>query len=92
MILEFHPEAEDELIESALYYESKIGDLGYRFIKEVEEYSVLLQRHPELGQSIDEHFPYSLIYTYTLDTGSIWILAVAHQHKLPGYWRGRIDS
>lgn len=96
MKLEFHPDAEIEINESAFYYESKVKGLGYRFIDEVGRHSKLLSKYPELGQFIEdnirhlvfEQFPYSFIYT--IEAECIWILAVAHQHKKPGYWHERI--
>jgi toxin ParE2 len=33
-------------------------------------------------------FPYGLIYT--LDNGDILVLAVAHLHRRPDYWRDRL--
>lgn len=35
MRLEFHPEAERELVEAALYYELKVPGLGERFEYEI---------------------------------------------------------
>jgi len=96
MRVEFHPETQIEFIESALYYEGRVSDLGYRFIREVEHYSRLLQSHPEVGQIVEGkfrhlvlgQFPYSLIYA--IETECIWIVAVAHNHQRPGYWHVRI--
>jgi hypothetical protein len=36
---------------------------------------------------IIQHFPFSIIYSVVND--EIRILAVAHQSRRPGYWRGR---
>lgn len=35
MTLEFHPEAELELIEASLYYERVVSGLGLRFEREI---------------------------------------------------------
>lgn len=95
MLVEFHPDAEVELIESALFYESRVGGPGYRFIREVEQPIRLLLNYPELGEThkgkfrhlVLEHFPYTLIYTVSAECLSV--IAVAHQHKKPGYWHTR---
>ena len=97
MRVKFHPEVETELTENTLFYETKVSGLGFRFINEIERYSALLSEHPEIGQVIDENirhlvfeqFPYSFIYT--IEPEYIWILAIAHHHKKPGYWRERLD-
>ena len=36
-------------------------------------------------------FPYSLIYMYMAE-GDIHILALAHQHRRPNYWRTRLKE
>jgi len=95
MRVEFHPEAETEFIESALFYESRVTGLGVHFIQEVEHATRLLQEHPELGQLVEDRFrhlvlqrfPFTLIYA--IESGRVWIMAVAHQHQRPGYWRER---
>lgn len=83
--------------DSAAHYHGLIESLGSRFIEEVERASGLLESHPEIGQEIDQDirhfvladFPHSLIYAIKLDL--IWILAVAHHKRRPGYWKGRVE-
>lgn len=95
MDIEFHPEAEEEFIEAAQYYETRVSGLGSRFIDEIEALEILLAQRPGIGGQIDEKFrravfrkfPFSLIYA--VDEDRIWIVAVAHQRRLPGYWRDR---
>lgn len=95
MLVEFHPDAETEFIESALFYESRVVGLGHRFILEVEYHIELLLNHPEIGERNEgefrhlvlDRFPYTLIYTIKADC--ISIVAVSHQHQRPGYWRIR---
>jgi len=97
MRLEFHPEAELELIEAALHYELQVAGLGERLESEVRRATDLLLDHPEIGQLVDPdlrqfvlpHFPFTLIYSATSDV--LRIEVVAHQSRLPGYWRSRID-
>jgi len=49
MKLEFHPEAELELIEAAAYYELQVRGLGERFEAEVRRATDLLLEQPEIG-------------------------------------------
>ena len=93
MRLEFHPEAELELIEAALHYELEVPGLGERFESEVRRATDLLLDHPDIGQLVDPdlrqlvfpRFPFTLIYSATPDV--LRIEVVAHQSRLPGYWR-----
>jgi plasmid stabilization system protein ParE len=97
MRVEFHPEAELELIEAAVYYDLQVPGLGARFESEVTRAIDFLRDHPNIGRPLDENlrafvlrrFPFTLIYFAAADV--IRIEAVAHQHRLPGYWRDRTD-
>ncbi len=70
MKLEFHPEAELELIEAALHYELQVPGLGERFESEVQRATDFLLDHPEIGPPVDPdlrrfvlpRFPFTLIY------------------------------
>jgi plasmid stabilization system protein ParE len=73
MKLEFHPQAELELIEEAAYYERQIPGLGERFEAEVRRATDILLGHPEIGSPADPHlrkfflnrFPFTLYYSVT---------------------------
>ena len=91
----FHPEAEAELEEASLFYESRMAGLGKFFAAEVERTIFLVREFPEAGSPIGParrrvlvaRFPYSVVYRQNPD--SIVIVAVAHQRRRPGYWRRR---
>jgi len=93
----FHLAASEEFLETASYYEEQIPGLGERFIIEVERVVAVLSDQPEIGQRVGEiyrrillvRFPFSLIYS--IETDRIWIVAVAHHRRKPGYWKERID-
>ena len=97
MRLEFHPEAEMELVEEAAYYELQVPGLGERFEAEVRHATDLLLDHPGLGSPADPHlrkfvlnrFPFTLYYSATSDV--LRIEVVAHQSRGPGYWQSRTD-
>ncbi len=96
MKLEFHPEAERELIEAAVRYELQVPGLGERFGEEVREAADFLLEHPEIGRPVEpdlrqlvlSRFPFTLIYAVPPET--IHILAIAHHRRRPGYWRSRV--
>jgi plasmid stabilization system protein ParE len=53
MKLEFHPEAELELIEAATHYDLQVLGLGERFEAEVRRAIDLLLQYPEMGTPAD---------------------------------------
>lgn len=97
MRLEFHPQAEMELIEEAAYYELQVPGLGERFEAEVRRATELLLEHPEIGHPADPYlrkfvlnrFPFTLYYSVGSDV--LRIEVVAHQRRRPGYWQSRSD-
>lgn len=97
MTYEFHPEAEQEFIEAAAFYEQNVTGLGERLGKEVRRAIERLMEYPQIGSLIDAdlrrllltRFPYFLIYSSTSDL--LRVVAVAHVHRRPGYWRIRIN-
>jgi plasmid stabilization system protein ParE len=80
MKVEFHPEAELELIEAASYYELQVPGLGEDFEVEVRRATDLLRQHPELGPHLDDElrrfvlirFPYTLIYSVSSRCCTSW--------------------
>jgi toxin ParE1/3/4 len=97
MRVEFHPEANTEFQAAAAYYEKEVPGLGEAFISELERVAELIGAHPGIGNPIDQilrrvvlvRFPFSIIYRY--ESEKLSIVAVAHQRRKPGYWRGRAD-
>ena len=91
----FHPDADAEFEEAALFYESRMIGLGKSFAAEVERTIALVRDFPEAGSSVGRklrrvlvaRFPYSVVYRHEAD--SIVVVAVAHQRRRPGYWRRR---
>lgn len=97
MKLEFHPQAEMELIEEAAYYELQVTGLGERFADEVQRATEVLLEHPTIGALADSHirkfvlnrFPFTLYYSVAADI--LRIEVVAHQRRRPGYWQARVN-
>jgi plasmid stabilization system protein ParE len=91
----FHPDADAELEEASLFYESRMAGLGKSFAAEVERTISLVCEFPEAGtpagsnrrRVVIARFPYSVFYRQ--DPDFIVIVAVAHQRRRPGYWRRR---
>lgn len=92
---ELHPEADQELSEVALYYEGKARGLGGDFLVEFDRTVAFLRLFPGAGRIIRHgsrrvslrRFPYHVIYR--IDPERLFILAIAHHRRRPGYWRAR---
>jgi len=74
-----------------------VPGLGDQFIAEVERIVEVLCDQPNIGQSVGEElrriilarFLYTLIYS--IESERIWVIAVAHHRRRPGYWQERTD-
>ena len=92
----FHPEASEEKLESARFYEARSQGLGSDFLAAVEETTRRIEQFPEAGpvdrasirKRIVPGFPFTVLYEVHSDR--IFIAAVMHQHRRPGYWRERV--
>ena len=93
--IEFPPLALGEFKESAKFYESRRTGLGKRYIDAVEKTLALIRTNPPIGKMNHagnrrfrvKKFPFLLIYK--VREGKIFVLAVAHTSKKPGYWKDR---
>jgi toxin ParE1/3/4 len=91
-----HSEAHAELDEAIAHYEQQQKGLGLDLRDEVERIIKRIQRSPGSGppykQTAFRHsnlhrFPYVVYYRELDDV--IWIVAVAHGRRRPGYWKKR---
>lgn len=94
MKLQFHPAAAEEFAAAVEYYEAAVPGLGNRFLLAVREAADVAVEHPETGRKRGAArrlgvpgFPYDI--AYHVRDGIVEVLAVAHHHRRPGYWRRR---
>ena len=96
MTVRFLEVAQRELDEAIAYYNSQVPGLGDAYLVESVATIERIRRFPVAWQPLGKQvrrcrlrrFPYGLIYT--VDEGNILIVAVAHTHRRPGYWRDRL--
>jgi len=89
--------AEQDLVESMEFYESRQLGLAIRFHDELFRIILLLRNSPKIGTMIDDNFrsfsldkfPFSIVYRLEEDT--LIVVAVAHQSRHPNYWHDRIQ-
>ena len=91
----FHPEAQAEYDAAIAWYQSRSPQAARRFEAEVDRVLGLIASGPETFPNYDdEHrfavlrrFPYSVVYQ--VQPGQVYVVAVAHSSRSPGYWQGR---
>lgn len=92
----FQREAREEVLEAARFYAAESPILAGRFLDEIDQLVQLVCVAPRTFRVIDppcrralgKTFPYAVVF---VDQGErIWIVAVAHLKRRPGYWKDRI--
>lgn len=92
----FHPEASQEYLEAIEYHAAVSVELGERFDSEIQRLVGEITRdpqrffrfHPPVQRVLSPEFPYSVVYLDQLDR--VWIVAVMHPKRRPGYWKQRL--
>ena len=88
--------AERELDDGFIYYESLQDGLGKRFLFEIKNSIGRIVQYPNgwhplsnnTRRSLVKKFPYGIVYQILED--KISIVAIAHLHRKPNYWKDRI--
>jgi toxin ParE1/3/4 len=99
--LRLHEAAAEEAIEAAAWYEQERAGLGQEFGRALDAVLDLLEERMvrpakmpgtagALGAKrlILRRFPYDVVVQELSD--EVLVVAVAHQSRRPGYWRGRM--
>jgi plasmid stabilization system protein ParE len=91
-----HGAARAELDEAITYYEGCTPGLGLDLQSKVEEAVANIQQNPQSWRPHKQtgfrkyfvgRFPFIVFYLETSDC--IWIVAIAHHSRRPGYWKRR---
>jgi hypothetical protein len=93
--LAFHPEALAEFKAEVSYYEELEPGLGTAFADEVLHIMELARLFPDMGlpetgavrSLVTKRFPFLIYYEVVNDC--LWIWAVMHAAREPGYWKSR---
>ena len=96
--VEYHPLALEELIKAAKYYELRVEGLGEHFLDEIDVAIADVTESPDrwpyfllnTRRRLLDSFPYMTVYLE--DSRRVFILAVMHQRRRPGYWRKRLHQ
>jgi toxin ParE1/3/4 len=76
-------------------YEDKAPGLGRELLTEVERVLGILRKNPAMGSPLTspyrrllcQRFPFAVIYRE--DGAELWVQAVMHLRRRPGYWKDR---
>jgi toxin ParE2 len=87
-----------ELDEAIAYYNAQAPGLGDAFLLEALRMLDLIKRHPDAWHPLGNNtrrcrlsrFPYAVVYAR--DSDELLVVAVAHQHRRPEYWRDRLKD
>lgn len=87
--------AKQELDDAVAYYELEFKGLGKKFRNEVKKAVERIAEFPEawsmergeIKKRLLHRFPYKLLYS--IEEDHIFLIAIAHQHRKPGYWIDR---
>jgi len=89
--VELDPRAEEEARAAVLWYRERSERAAAAFESAIERIGESPVTYPvadgELRRLLLDRFPYGILYA--IGTSSVRVIAVAHLHRKPGYWRGR---
>lgn len=94
--LDIHPAALEELTSAIQWYFQRSESAAQRFVDEIEEALELVMKAPTRWPNYEgvsrryilQRFPFAVVYRETRH--GVQILAIAHGHRRPGYWRDRL--
>ncbi len=94
----FHPDAEAEFDRATEYYEQLQPGLGIEFAEEIYATITRIIQYPDAWSALSKNsrrclvnrFPYGVVYQ--IKSRSLRIIAVAHLHRRPSYWKERIQQ
>jgi toxin ParE1/3/4 len=98
MILRYHPDAEQELIEAARFYEERLPGLGADFLDEIDDAIATILEAPDRWREVEpeirrytvSRFPYAVYYRVRGDV--VRVLVVKHHSRHPDYWKYRTQE
>ena len=93
-----HPEAREEFLAAIDYYNEVEPGLGMAFYLEVEAAIALVETYTDMWTEIGgkirrclvRRFPYAILYSK--EGGRVFIYAVMHTKREPGYWHNRLNK
>jgi plasmid stabilization system protein ParE len=93
-----HSGADDDFLESYLYYAEHGRDVAERFDEQVKAVLDKIAAKPMGGTALDEryrffslkNYPHLVLYEYANDVATV--IAIYHPSRKPHYWQSRIGQ
>ena len=87
-----------ELAEAVRWHEDRRPGWGGRLFDAVSSALALIESYPEIGSPRRGRFPsrqlkvrgFPYVVTYRVRTADVYVVAVAHTSRRPGYWKHRV--
>lgn len=94
--IDFHPEAGAEADAAFDHYLASSRSIAQAFVESLEQALLAIQDHPGTWavylygtrRYFMSRFPFVIVYRATVTR--IEVIAVAHGHREPGYWKTRL--
>jgi toxin ParE1/3/4 len=91
-------EAENELDESFIWYESQKIGLGLEFVNHIEKAFEFIKNNPKLSAKktknvyrfVMKKFPFGIYYTIDITLSQIHVIGILHFRRKPSIWKKRI--
>lgn len=104
MRITLHPQAEQELLEAAEWYERRLPGLGEDLLAEIDRWLIVISEapwswpkwpdasgfHPPVLRALTSRFPFAIAYQVHQD--HIAVIAFAHTSRRPFYWEDRTSG
>jgi plasmid stabilization system protein ParE len=96
--LEYLADAVGETEAAARWYAERSASAAAGFSQEIDEAEAAIAEFPEAWPPFDHgtrrymlrRYPFNVVYR--MEPRRILIVAVAHAHRRPGYWKSRVSS
>lgn len=93
MRVEISSSARQDIRSSVTFYVEQGAELAAAFLDDLDDACSLVSKFPEIGSPVEDgnrkvvlqSYPHTLIYRVEGDR--IFVLAVGHQRRKPGYWK-----
>ena len=100
MILQIHPQAENEVRSAARWYEKQRAGLGLEFLATVDAGMARIESDPQSFSRLETwredgdvrrlvlpRFPYVIVFEVIDEIINVW--SIGHSQRKPGYWSSR---
>jgi toxin ParE1/3/4 len=96
--LRIHPDALEETRAAVEWYAERSRRAAEAFLNEIDHVTRQISEKPERFPAFEHgtrrmlfrRFPYFIVFRETAE--GVEIVAVAHGHRQPGYWRSRVAN